>query len=34
MTKWLTDDLQKVDRTVTPWIVVEVHAPWCEWSGE
>lgn len=28
MTKWLTADLQKVDRSVTPWIIVEVHAPW------
>ena len=28
MTKWLTNDLQKVDRSVTPWIIVEVHAPW------
>lgn len=26
--KWLAADLAKVDRQVTPWIVVLLHAPW------
>ncbi|KAE9585387.1 putative Acid phosphatase [Lupinus albus] len=26
--KWLQADLQKVDRNVTPWVVVIIHAPW------
>ncbi|XP_010271705.1 PREDICTED: purple acid phosphatase 22-like [Nelumbo nucifera] len=26
--KWLQSDLAKVDRSVTPWIVVCLHAPW------
>lgn len=25
---WLAQDLAKVDRTVTPWLVVCMHAPW------
>ena len=28
MTVWLKADLASVDRTVTPWIVVNIHAPW------
>ena len=28
MTKFLEADLKAVDRSVTPWIVVDVHAPW------
>lgn len=26
--KWLQDDLRKVDRGRTPWVVVVIHAPW------
>ena len=26
--KWLEVDLQKVDRKITPWTVVLIHAPW------
>nr|XP_043611444.1 probable purple acid phosphatase 20 [Erigeron canadensis] len=26
--QWLESDIQKVDRTKTPWLVVLVHAPW------
>lgn len=26
--KWLSNDLAKVDRSVTPWIFVVVHCPW------
>ncbi|CAL5389278.1 unnamed protein product [Camellia sinensis] len=26
--KWLEADLAKVDRTVTPWLLVLIHAPW------
>ena len=26
--KWLEADLRKVDRKVTPWTVVLIHAPW------
>jgi hypothetical protein len=26
--KWLEADLAKVDRTVTPWLVASMHAPW------
>ncbi|KAG8376697.1 hypothetical protein BUALT_Bualt09G0090900 [Buddleja alternifolia] len=26
--RWLVDDLKKVDRTKTPWLVAVVHAPW------
>ncbi|KAI3912352.1 hypothetical protein MKW92_042819 [Papaver armeniacum] len=26
--KWLQDDLAKVDRTRTPWLIVILHAPW------
>ena len=29
MTAFLKADLAAVDRAVTPWIVVTVHAPWC-----
>lgn len=25
---WLKEDLQKVDRTVTPWLVAAWHPPW------
>ncbi|KAI7751662.1 hypothetical protein M8C21_004094, partial [Ambrosia artemisiifolia] len=25
---WLTNDLAKVDRSVTPWLIVLLHAPW------
>lgn len=25
---WLEKDLKAVDRKVTPWIVVSMHAPW------
>lgn len=25
--QWLQRDLQRVDRTVTPWLVVTLHAP-------
>jgi hypothetical protein len=25
---WLLADLKKVDRSVTPWLVVVLHAPW------
>ncbi|KAM0037742.1 putative Acid phosphatase [Helianthus debilis subsp. tardiflorus] len=26
--KWLTNDLAKVDRSLTPWLIVLLHAPW------
>ncbi|CAI0423580.1 unnamed protein product [Linum tenue] len=26
--KWLVADLDGIDRTVTPWVVVSVHMPW------
>lgn len=26
--KWLQADLGKVDRKITPWLLVVVHAPW------
>jgi acid phosphatase type 7 len=26
--KWLVSDLAKVDRSVTPWLIVLLHAPW------
>lgn len=26
--KWLEADLKKIDRGITPWIVVLIHAPW------
>ncbi|KAJ3687124.1 hypothetical protein LUZ61_016288 [Rhynchospora tenuis] len=26
--KWLQTELKKVDRTVTPWLIVLIHAPW------
>lgn len=26
--KWLQGDLAKVDRSVTPWLIVLLHAPW------
>lgn len=26
--KWLEADLSKVDRTVTPWLIALIHAPW------
>eukprot|EP01147_Barroeca_monosierra_P009035 gene9035-1361_t len=26
--KWLAQDLKKVDRSVTPWLFVGMHAPW------
>ncbi|KHN18758.1 Putative purple acid phosphatase 20 [Glycine soja] len=26
--KWLQNDLQKVNRRITPWVVVLIHAPW------
>ncbi|GJX82865.1 purple acid phosphatase 22-like protein, partial [Tanacetum coccineum] len=26
--KWLTNDLAKIDRIKTPWVVVLLHAPW------
>lgn len=26
--KWLNNDLKKVDRKKTPWVIVLVHAPW------
>lgn len=26
--KWLQSDLKKVDRSVTPWLIVVLHAPW------
>ena len=26
--EWLLKDLATVDRRVTPWIVVSMHAPW------
>jgi hypothetical protein len=28
MTQWLKADLASIDRAKTPWIVVNVHAPW------
>jgi hypothetical protein len=29
MTTWLKADLASIDRTKTPWIIMNVHAPWC-----
>ena len=26
--KWLSRDLAAVDRSVTPWLIVMMHAPW------
>lgn len=26
--KWLANDLAKIDRSITPWVVVLLHAPW------
>ena len=26
--QWLVGDLQKVDRTLTPWLIAVMHAPW------
>jgi hypothetical protein len=26
--QWLVADLQKVDRTLTPWLIAVLHAPW------
>lgn len=26
--QWLQSDLKKVDRSVTPWLIVVLHAPW------
>lgn len=26
--KWLANDLAKVDRSLTPWLIVLLHAPW------
>eukprot|EP00128_Syssomonas_multiformis_P015426 Colp12_sorted_trinity150504_noHs@28995 len=26
--EWLVNDLQKVDRSVTPWLIAMLHAPW------
>lgn len=26
--QWLSDDLQLVDRTKTPWVIVMMHVPW------
>ncbi|GAA0155064.1 phosphatase [Lithospermum erythrorhizon] len=26
--KWLEDELPKVDRTQTPWLIILMHAPW------
>lgn len=26
--KWLEQDLKKIDRKITPWIFVLIHAPW------
>ncbi|GJW97916.1 purple acid phosphatase 22-like protein [Tanacetum coccineum] len=26
--KWLVNDLAKIDRSITPWVLVLVHAPW------
>ena len=28
MTTWLKADLASIDRSVTPWIAVGIHAPW------
>jgi hypothetical protein len=30
--QWLAADLAQVDRAVTPWLVVCLHAPWCDHS--
>lgn len=27
---WLLQDLAGVDRGRTPWVIVAMHAPWCE----
>jgi acid phosphatase type 7 len=27
---WLRDDLHRIDRSITPWVVVEVHRPFYE----
>jgi Calcineurin-like phosphoesterase len=26
--KWLVDDLKAVDRSVTPWVIAQMHCPW------
>eukprot|EP00049_Salpingoeca_infusionum_P000200 m.38047 g.38047 ORF g.38047 m.38047 type:complete len:458 (-) comp10154_c0_seq1:5283-6656(-) len=26
--KWLVNDLKKVDRSLTPWLICNMHAPW------
>ncbi|XP_010527652.1 PREDICTED: probable purple acid phosphatase 20 [Tarenaya hassleriana] len=26
--KWLENDIKKIDRKITPWVVAVVHAPW------
>ncbi|XP_071687215.1 purple acid phosphatase 22-like [Rutidosis leptorrhynchoides] len=26
--KWLANDLAKIDRSITPWVIVLLHAPW------
>jgi hypothetical protein len=26
--EWLVKDLQKVDRTLTPWVIAVLHSPW------
>jgi hypothetical protein len=28
MTAWLQKELASVDRTVTPWLIISLHAPW------
>ena len=25
---WLVKDLQNIDRTLTPWVIAVLHAPW------
>ncbi len=30
LTQWVTADLASIDYTKTPWVVVSLHAPWCE----
>ena len=25
---WLRDELERVDRNVTPWLIILMHAPW------
>lgn len=26
--EWLISDLEKVDRSVTPWVIIHFHNPW------